>query len=101
MCDSTGVPEKKNGCAGLFICDRKEYTARANNMENTVIGMLPYPNFIRTHAQAHKIRFHNSNRKYSFDSSFTFIHNSYNILLPKPTTTISSNDTLFPSNIYN
>lgn len=65
------------GCAGCQgVGGRIECTARANNMENTVIGMLPYPNFIHTHAQAHKIKFHNSNRKYSFDSSFIFIHNS-------------------------
>lgn len=39
------------------LCDvRKECTARANNMENTVTGMLPYPSFIHTHAQAHKIK---------------------------------------------
>lgn len=75
-CGRIEVCRKRNGCAGLFMCGRKECTARANNMENTVIGMLPYPNFIHTHAQAHKIKFHNSNRKYSFDSSFIFIHNS-------------------------
>lgn len=53
--------EGKSARRGLDVqsclCDvRKECTARANNMENTVIGMLPYPNFIHTHAQAHKIK---------------------------------------------